>query len=575
MSANTRQMRRGENRMDIRAREGARQKSIEVFCCYAREDQPLLLDLKTHLMPLQREGLITLWADIDINAGEEWEKEIHRHLNTAQIILLLISSDFLASEYCYSIEMQRSMERHERGEARVIPIILRPASWQRTPLGKLQALPTDASPITSRKWHDQDEAFYDVAEGIREAVEARLVEEERVRKTEEAERARLVEEERMKAQQEEAVRLAEEERARKAAEAEQARLTQEERMKAQQEEAARLAQEEQARKAAEARVKAQQEKRARKAEKKRVRKAAEAEQAHLALEEWRKVANQFRFGWTEGITSPGQLSLPHQQPSPPSQASNPTTLQEHVILPSQPDIDRSIYKTRSQFIKESLGYWSTPFIGVFIVWCYAFALLTGLGSMVALLTHSTQSLPWTVGTVALATPLAYLLGYRKAMNLLTMSIIALMSAAAVFGLTVYSFTLDFDHQMTSQLGFNLSQLGFNLPKLGFNLTRMLWLGRQVNFGLIIGSIGGVIVGGAVFDENDWDEWLAKVVGSCTCILIGWFVLAIVASIFQWGFGFGYGWDISLIAAGVGLVATTGLICSLNVWIRAWKVTIVK
>jgi len=80
---------------------------IEVFCCYAREDQPLLLDLKTHLMPLQREGLITLWADIDINAGEEWEKEIHRHLNTAQIILLLISSDFLASEYCYSIEMQR------------------------------------------------------------------------------------------------------------------------------------------------------------------------------------------------------------------------------------------------------------------------------------------------------------------------------------------------------------------------------------------------------------------------------------------------------------------------------------
>ncbi len=110
--------------MDIRAPEGTRPESVEVFCCYARKDQSLLLELKTHLTPLQREGLITLWADIDINAGMEWEKEIQRHLNTAQIILLLISPDFIASEYCYSVEMQRAVERHECGEARVIPIIL-------------------------------------------------------------------------------------------------------------------------------------------------------------------------------------------------------------------------------------------------------------------------------------------------------------------------------------------------------------------------------------------------------------------------------------------------------------------
>ena len=158
--------------MDVGALEGAKRKSIEVFCCYAHEDQRLLLKLKTHLTPLQREGLITLWADVNINAGIEWEKEIDRHLYAARIILLLISPDFMASEYCYSVEMQRAMERHERGEARVIPIILRPVFWQGAPFGKLQALPANASPIIGGKWHHQDEAFYAVAEGIRDAVEA-------------------------------------------------------------------------------------------------------------------------------------------------------------------------------------------------------------------------------------------------------------------------------------------------------------------------------------------------------------------------------------------------------------------
>lgn len=157
--------------MDIKAIGAVKQKPIEVFCCYAHEDQRLLLKLKTHLTPLQREGLITLWADVNINAGIEWEKEIDRHLYAARIILLLISPDFMASEYCYSVEMQRAMERHERGEARVIPIILRPVSWQGAPFGKLQVLPTGAEPITSGKRHHQDEAFCAVAKGIRDVIE--------------------------------------------------------------------------------------------------------------------------------------------------------------------------------------------------------------------------------------------------------------------------------------------------------------------------------------------------------------------------------------------------------------------
>ena len=93
--------------------------------------------------------------------------EISHHLNDAQIILLLVSPDFMASEYCYGIEMQRALERHHSREARVIPIILRHVYW-RGILGNLQALPTDAKPVKS--WLDIDEALFDVTEGIRKVV---------------------------------------------------------------------------------------------------------------------------------------------------------------------------------------------------------------------------------------------------------------------------------------------------------------------------------------------------------------------------------------------------------------------
>lgn len=147
-----------------------RGKSLEIFCCYAREDQDLLLELKKHLSPLQREGRIILWADTDINAGKEWEYEVHRHLNTSQIILLLISSNFVASDYCYSIEMQRALERHDCGEARVIPIILSPVDWQEAPFSKLQVLPENATPVKSAEWYTRDDAFLNITKGIRKVV---------------------------------------------------------------------------------------------------------------------------------------------------------------------------------------------------------------------------------------------------------------------------------------------------------------------------------------------------------------------------------------------------------------------
>jgi len=144
--------------------------TIEIFCCYAREDQELLRNLKKHLMPLQRQGLITIWSDTDITAGATWEEEINQHLNTAHIILLLVSPDFIASEYCYSKEMKQAMQRHERGEARVIPIILRPTHWKGAPFDKLQALPANASPVIDQSWHTVDDALYDVAEQISTVV---------------------------------------------------------------------------------------------------------------------------------------------------------------------------------------------------------------------------------------------------------------------------------------------------------------------------------------------------------------------------------------------------------------------
>src|SRR5216683_413737 len=137
---------------------------LELFCCSAREDQEMLTNLKKHLMPLQRQGQIMLWSETDLQAGVEWQKELHRHLERADIILLLISPDFMNADYCYSTEMGRAIERHEQGNARVIPILLRPAIWQNAPFAKLQMLPTNAMPVTI--WPDRDAAFHDIAEQI-------------------------------------------------------------------------------------------------------------------------------------------------------------------------------------------------------------------------------------------------------------------------------------------------------------------------------------------------------------------------------------------------------------------------
>ena len=141
---------------------------VEVFCSYSHKDEEWKDRLETHLSGLRRQHLIALWSDRKIQPGDEWKGQIDEHLNNADIILLLISADFVASRYCYDIEMTRALERHANREAKVIPISLRPFDWDGLPFAKLQALPKDAKPITT--WANQDEAFVDVARGIRETV---------------------------------------------------------------------------------------------------------------------------------------------------------------------------------------------------------------------------------------------------------------------------------------------------------------------------------------------------------------------------------------------------------------------
>lgn len=150
-----------ENQADERA-------ALEIFFSYSHKDEKLRDKLETHLSQLKHEGLIKCWHDRKIGAGTEWKGQIDGHLDSAHIILLLVSSDFLASGYCYDVELARAMQRHEAKDARVIPIILRRCDWHNAPFGKLLAFPKDGRPVT--QWKPQDAGFTDVAKAVRGAV---------------------------------------------------------------------------------------------------------------------------------------------------------------------------------------------------------------------------------------------------------------------------------------------------------------------------------------------------------------------------------------------------------------------
>jgi hypothetical protein len=142
---------------------------LSLFCSYAHDDAGYLSDLQDHLAPMRRERLIEIWSDLEIVPGTEWDATIAAQLERASIVVLLITPRFIQSDYAWGREMHRALERHEAGEARVVPVIVRPVDWQHSPLAKLQAVPKNAKPITT--WRPQDLGWLDVATGIRRTVE--------------------------------------------------------------------------------------------------------------------------------------------------------------------------------------------------------------------------------------------------------------------------------------------------------------------------------------------------------------------------------------------------------------------
>lgn len=142
---------------------------VTIFYSYAHEDEKFRLLLEEHLSLLRQQGVISGWHDRQIMAGTDWKQAVDAHLSAASVILLLISAHFLNSDYCYGVEMQYALARHEAGTARVIPIILQPVDWEHAPFAHLQCLPRNGKPIT--KWKNRQAAFREVAIEIRAVIE--------------------------------------------------------------------------------------------------------------------------------------------------------------------------------------------------------------------------------------------------------------------------------------------------------------------------------------------------------------------------------------------------------------------
>lgn len=141
---------------------------VEVFVSYAHEDAGLLQPLLKHLRLLERQGLISVWSDSKIEPGQDWRKEIEDHLRSAQVILLLISADFMDSEFIWYNEMSHAVERHNAGTATVVPVILRDCIWTTAPFGRLNALPRGGKALT--RADDIDTALAGVAKEIYDLI---------------------------------------------------------------------------------------------------------------------------------------------------------------------------------------------------------------------------------------------------------------------------------------------------------------------------------------------------------------------------------------------------------------------
>jgi internalin A len=156
---------------------GARQKSearvgekrpLKLFISYAHEDESWRAKLGPNLDLLQREGLVELWYDLKIVAGDKWDDEIKRKLYEAELYVFLMSTDLLVSDYVQETELPIARQRHDANQARLVPVVVRRCSWTNS-VGDIQGLPKAGKPV--KEWKDRDQAFFDVEKGLRETIE--------------------------------------------------------------------------------------------------------------------------------------------------------------------------------------------------------------------------------------------------------------------------------------------------------------------------------------------------------------------------------------------------------------------
>ena len=143
-------------------------KPAKLFCSYSHADEKFRSQLEKHLALLSQQDAIHVWHDRRIEPGADWKNQIDENLEEADIVLLLVSADFVASQYCMGIEMKRALERQAGGSARVVPILIRACDLQDAPFAGLQWLPTGSKPV--KEWRDRDEAWTNVAKGVRTVV---------------------------------------------------------------------------------------------------------------------------------------------------------------------------------------------------------------------------------------------------------------------------------------------------------------------------------------------------------------------------------------------------------------------
>ncbi len=142
---------------------------LKLFISYAHKDEAYLEELQIYLTMLKREGKIEVWTDEALLAGQAWDDKIKANLENADIIVMLVSQPFIASGYITDVEVKKAIERYNKGENVIIPIIIRPCEFSHLEISKFQALPKSAKPIST--WDNQDEAWLDVSKQIRVLVE--------------------------------------------------------------------------------------------------------------------------------------------------------------------------------------------------------------------------------------------------------------------------------------------------------------------------------------------------------------------------------------------------------------------